>query len=186
VEALFAGGIEERILPVGARAPEFTLADAAGRPVRSEDLLALGPLVLKFFRGRWCPWCVTEMEAWRDLYPEVRARGALLAAVSPQTSRQSDFMMMQHQLPFPLLHDAGCALAGQFGLAWDLNEEQRLDFREMLVTLPFVNGDDRWRLPIPATYVIGRDGKILFAEARADFRVRSEPDDVLKALDSLA
>ena len=68
VADLFDSGIEDRILPVGAIAPEFELKDTAGRLVRSADLLALGPLVVKFFRGRWCPYCVTELEAWRDLY----------------------------------------------------------------------------------------------------------------------
>src|SRR5208337_4356729 len=78
VAELFASGIEERVLPVGALAPEFALIDATGRLVRSADLLALGPLVVKFFRGRWCPYCVTELEAWRDLYPRLRERGALM------------------------------------------------------------------------------------------------------------
>src|SRR5580698_6246185 len=78
VADLFASGIEQQILPVGAKAPEFALPDASGRMVRSSDLLALGPLVINFFRGRWCAYCVTELEAWRDLYPVVRERGALL------------------------------------------------------------------------------------------------------------
>src|ERR1035437_5715072 len=60
VTELFETGIEERILPVGARAPEFTLKDSTGKLVRSRDLLALGPMVIKFFRGRWCSYCVTE------------------------------------------------------------------------------------------------------------------------------
>src|ERR1035437_8818763 len=74
VTELFASGIEDRILPVGAVAPEFALKDATGRMVRSQDMLALGPLVIKFFRGRWCPYCVTELEAWRDLYGTLRER----------------------------------------------------------------------------------------------------------------
>ena len=68
VEELLASGIEEHILPIGAIAPEFALKDANGRLVKSADLLAVGPLVVKFFRARWCPNCVTEHEAWRDLY----------------------------------------------------------------------------------------------------------------------
>ncbi len=74
VEDLFATGIEQRILPVGEKAPEFTLRDSTGRIVKSSDLLALGPLIISFFRGRWCPYCTTELEAWRDLYPIVRER----------------------------------------------------------------------------------------------------------------
>src|ERR1700685_3347372 len=99
VGELFATGIEERILPVGAMAPEFELRDSANRLVRSRDLLAVGPLVVKFFRGRWCSYCVTELETWRDLYGQLRERGALLVAISPETQRQSDFAVQQHGLP---------------------------------------------------------------------------------------
>jgi len=166
VADLFLSGIEDRILPVGAVAPDFALNDATGRLVRSDDMLALGgPLVIKFFRGRWCPYCVTELEAWRDLYGTLRERNALMVAVSPQTERQSDFMCGQHGLPFPVLSDTNNLLAEKFGL----------------VNIPFVNGESSWRLPIPATYVIAKDRRILFAEAHADFRVRPEPEEVLAA-----
>ena len=179
VQELFASGIEEKILPVGATAPEFTLNDASGRPVRSADLLALGPLVLNFFRGRWCPYCVTELEAWRDLYPRLREAGALLVAISPQTDRQSDFMVGQHSLPFPVLTDPGCALAEQFGLAYTIPDYHRDYYRSILVNIPFVNEDENWRLILPATYVIARDRRVLYAEAYADFRVRPEPEEAL-------
>jgi len=89
VAELFASGIEEKILPVGAIAPQFTLKDATGRMVRSADLLALGPLVIKFFRGRWCSYCVTELEAWRDLYGTLREHDALMVAIGPKNSDSS-------------------------------------------------------------------------------------------------
>ena len=181
VQELLNSGIENRILPVGAIAPEFTLPDASGRPVRSADILALGPLVLNFFRGRWCAYCVTELEAWRDLYPSLREAGALLAAIGPQTARQSDFMVGQHGLPFPVLTDSGCALAEQFGLAYTIPQYHRDYYRSILVNIPFVNGDQTWRLVLPATYVLARDRRIVYAQAHADFRVRPEPEEVLAA-----
>jgi peroxiredoxin len=149
--------------------------------VRSADLLVLGPLILRFFRGRWCPYCVTELEAWRDLYPRLREPGVLLAAVSPQTTRQSDFMVGQHGLPFPVLSDPGCALAGKFGLAYTIPGYHRDYYRSILVNIPFINGNDTWRLILPATYVLGRDRKVLYAQAHADFRVRPEPGEVMAA-----
>lgn len=182
VEELFATGIEDRILPVGAVAPQFALKDSNGRMVRSADLLQLGPLVIKFFRGRWCSYDSTELETWRDLYGEVRERGGLLVAIGPQIERQSDFMVMQHGLPFPVLSDMGNKLAEQFGLVWTLPEYMQSYYRSILVNLPFVNGDESWRLPLPATYVINPAGRVVFAEAHADFRVRPEPQDVMMAL----
>ena len=186
IEELFASGIEDKILPVGATAPDFALNNASGRLTRSADLLALGPLVIKFFRGRWCPYCVTELETWRDLHPRLREAGALLVAISPQSTRQSDFMVGQHSLPFPVLSDAGCALAEKFGLAYTIPDYHRDYYRSILVNIPFINGrdkggDDSWRLILPATYVLSRDRRVLFAEAHADFRVRPEPEEVLAA-----
>lgn len=182
VEELFASAIEESILPVGAIAPDFALKDANGRMVRSADLLALGPLVIKFFRGRWCPYCVTELEAWRDLYGRLREREAFLVAIGPQTERQSDFMAGQHGLPFPILTDAGNRLAEQFGLVYAVPKYHQEYYRSILVNIPFVNGDSTWRLPLPATYVIAKDRSVLFAEAHADFRVRPEPEEALASL----
>lgn len=181
VEELFATSIEERILPVGAMAPEFDLKDANGKLVRSADLLALGPLIVKFFRGRWCPYCMTELETWRDLYGQIRERGALMVAISPQSERQSDFMSGQHGLPFPILTDPACALAEQFRLVYTVPEYHREYYLSILVNIPFVNGEKSWRLPLPATFVIAQDRKIVFARAYADFRVRPEPEEVLCA-----
>jgi peroxiredoxin len=178
---LFASGVEERIMPVGAIAPEFALKDSNGKLVRSADLLETGPLVIKFFRGRWCSYCVTELETWRDLYGQLRERGALFVAVGPQIERQSDFMANQHGLPFPVLSDPGNKVAERFGLTWKLPEYLQTYYRSILVNIPFVNGDQSWRLPLPATYVIARDRRILFAEAHADFRVRPEPEEALAA-----
>jgi peroxiredoxin len=181
-EELFASGIEERIVGVGTASPQFELKDSAGRLVRSRDLLAVGPLVIKFFRGRWCSYCITELEAWRDLYGQLRERGALLVAISPETQRQSDFAVQQHGLPFPLLYDPGAKLAEQFGLVYTVPEYHQRYLKSVLVNLPFVNGESSWRLPLPATYVVAQNGSIVFAEAHADFRVRPEPQDVFAAL----
>src|SRR5579863_3159554 len=182
VAELFATGIEERILPVGATAPEFALRDYNHKMMRSAELLETGPLVIKFFRGRWCPYCMTELEAWRDLYGQIREHGAVMAAIGPQIQRQSDFMVGQHGLPFPVLTDTNNEVAEKFGLVYTVPEYHRAYYLSVLVNIPFVNGEKSWRLPLPATYVIGKDRKVLYAEAHADFRVRPEPEDVLAVL----
>jgi peroxiredoxin len=181
VEELFATGIEESILPVGAMTPEFALKDSNGKTVRSADLLALGPLVIKFFRGRWCPYCMTELETWRDLYGQLREREILMVAIGPQIQRQSDFMAGQHGFPFPVLTDTNNLVAEQFGLVYTVPEYHRAYYLSILVNIPFVNGEKSWRLPLPATYVIAKDRTILFAEAHADFRVRPEPEEAMAA-----
>ncbi len=183
IAELFASGIEDKLLKPGDHAPAFALPDANGKQVRSADLLALGPLVVCFFRGRWCPYCVTELEAWRDLFPALRERGALLVAISPQTVRQNDFTATQHMLPFPLLRDEGAAVAAAFGAAYSVPTEMQGYYRSILVNIPFVNGEQSWRLPLPATFAIGRDGIVRWSQGHADFRVRPEPADAFKSLE---
>jgi peroxiredoxin len=191
---LFDTGIEDRVLKIGAQAPSFSLEDArTHKPVRSTDLLALGPLVVNFFRGRWDPYCVTELEAWRDLHTDLRKRGALLVAISPQTTRQNDFALQQHGINYPLLSDPGATVAEKFGIAYTIPPEHRRYFQSILVNIPFNNAglsyhnatEASWRLPLAAVFVIDRTNTIKFSEAHADFRVRPEPDDVLAALEKL-
>jgi peroxiredoxin len=173
------------ILPAGAKVPEFQLQDHDGKPVWSSGLLSKGRLVLCFIRGRWCPFCVAQMEAMNLVLPEIERAGATLAAISPQTAQQSYFMRDQHKLRFPLLSDAGNEFARQFGLTYRVPDEQRSIYQRAFVNLPFVNGDSRWDLPIPATYVIERDGSVLFASANEDYTERPEPREIVRLLASI-
>jgi peroxiredoxin len=174
--------LAEDVLAVSVTIPEFQLQDHDGKTTSSSDLLAKGRLVLCFIRGRWCPFCVAQMEAMNLIQPAIEQAGATLAAISPQTVQQSFFMRDQHKLRFSLLSDTGNKVARQFGLTYRVPDEQRAIYQRAFVNLPFVNGDDSWELPIPATYIIERDGTVLYASANEDYAERSEPEDILRAL----
>ena len=182
VAALKAQGIAAKALGVGAKVPSLELSDHDGKRVSSADLSSKGRLVLSFIRGRWCPFCVGQMEAMSHIVPQIEAAGAALVAISPQTEKQAYFMHDQHKLRFPLLVDAHNAVARQFGLVYRVPEEQQQLYRRTFVNLPFVNGDESWELPIPATYVVERDGKILFASANEDYTERPEPAEILSVV----
>jgi peroxiredoxin len=172
------------ILPVGAKAPQFELQDHNGKIASSSGLLAKGRLVICFIRGRWCPFCVGQMEAMNLILPQIEQTSATLVAISPQTVKQSFFMHDQHKLCFPLLSDAGNKVARQFGLVYRVPAAQEAVYRRAFVNLPFTNGDDSWELPIPATYIIDRDGSTLYASANEDYTDRPEPSDILNLLNS--
>jgi peroxiredoxin len=174
--------LAKNILAVGAKIPEFQLQDHDGKTISSSDLLAKERLVLCFIRGRWCPFCVAQMEAMNLILPEIERSGATLASISPQTVQQSFFMRDQHKLRFPLLFDAGNKVARQFGLTYRVPDEQRAIYQRAFVNLPFVNGDDSWELPIPATYVIDCDGTVLYALAHEDYTERPEPQGIVRFL----
>jgi peroxiredoxin len=170
------------ILPVGAKAPGFELQDHNGMLIHSTDLLAKGRLALCFIRGRWCPFCVGQAEAMNHIVPQIEQAGATFIAISPQTVKQSYFMHDQHKLRFPLLSDLGNKVARQFRLTYRVPAAQEAIYRRAFVNLPLVNGDDTWELPIPATYILDKDGTVISVSANEDYNDRPEPTDILKFL----
>jgi peroxiredoxin len=170
------------ILPIGAKAPTFELQDHDGKLTSLSNLLAKGRLVICFIRGRWCPFCVGQMEAMNLIQPQIEEAGATLVAISPQTVKQSFFMHDQHKLRFPLLSDEGNHVARQFGLTYRVPAAQEAVYRRAFINLPFTNGDESWELPIPATYILDRDGTVLYASANEDYTERPEPDDIVRCL----
>ncbi|MEO6119831.1 MAG: peroxiredoxin family protein [Terriglobales bacterium] len=207
VAEIAASGLADGILPVGAAAPEFTLPDQNGHIVRLRDLQAPGersasaevaraeregeaaqrcgalkPTVISFFRGRWDPFCVTELEAWREMVPQLEANGVGLVAISPQTPKHNAFTADQHKLRYPVLSDAGNHVARQFGLVYAVSAEQKKLYKTVFINLPLTNGDESWELPLPATYVIGANSRVIYAKAFADYTQRPEIAEVLGVL----
>lgn len=182
IRELETSGAVDNILQAGSQALEFELTDSNGKLVRSADLLARGPLVVVFFRGRWCPYCVTTVESWQRSLPELQSHHASLVAISPQTVKQNNLMADQHRLTFPLLSDPGNSAAKQFGVAYQLPADLQELNRRTFVNLEFINADKSWELPMPATFVIAPDRRILFAEAYADYTRRTEPQRVIDLL----
>ena len=182
VEELRNSGILTRALKVGDSAPEFNLLNQDGKPVSSGELLSKGPLVIAFLRGRWCPFCCGEAEALNRALPEFQQAGASLVAISPQAVNQAYFMHDQYKLRFPLLVDEGNNVARQFGIAYRVPDSQEKLFSSVFINLPHVNGEPSWELPLPATYVVGRDGKTQYAWVNVDYTQRSEPSEVLDIL----
>lgn len=121
---------------------------------------ARGPLVVSFYRGVWCPYCNLELQALEAVLPEIAARGASLAVISPQTQNNSCKSQRDNKLSVPIMTDAGAKLADAFGIKFALSEELIEVYRGFGNDLPRVNDNPEWVLPMPARYVIGRDGVI--------------------------
>ncbi len=180
---LKASGIEQRALQVGDAAPQLTLPDALGKPVALRSLWQRGPLVLVFYRGGWCPYCNLELRAWQRELSVLDHLGASLVAISPQSPDHSISTAEKNELAFPVLSDSALQAAEAFGLAFALSPEMVALYTRVGNGLPVINGNGRWVLPLPATYVIDRDGRIVFAHIEADYRERAEPAEVLAAVE---
>ena len=186
VRELREAGIAERRLKEGGLAPDFELPDQNGKSVSSTDLLESGPLVIFFIRGRWCPFCVGQVEAMDAVVPQLRSTGASLIAISPQTVHQNSLMADQHRLQFKLLSDTGNRVAKQFGVAYQVADYQQEVYRRVFVNLPFVNGEASWGLPVPATFILSANpegqAEVRFSDANPDYTERPEPAGLVALL----
>ena len=181
-EELIETGIARQALHEGDALPAFTLPDIFGKTVASSQLLEKGALVLSFYRGSWCPYCNLELNALQRELPRIEAAGGQLVAISPELPDKSLSLVEKHALTFQVLSDVGNRVARQFGLVFSMDQELRPVFDQFGIHLPDHNGDENWELPLPATYVIGNDGRIAYAFVNADYTKRAEPEDIIAAL----
>ncbi|MEV6942635.1 peroxiredoxin-like family protein [Streptomyces sp. NPDC051172] len=185
-QELADSGQADRALTVGARAPRFSLPTATGQTLALDDLLTAGPVVLTFYRGAWCPYCNIALRSLQQHHEAIAARGARLVAVSPQIPDESVTLSEKHDLAFDVLSDIGSDTAKQYGLAFDLPDDLAAVYDKLGFDLQRVNDGHPRTLPLPATYVIDRDGVIRWAFVDTDYTTRAEPADILAALDALS
>ncbi len=178
-------GITDKVLKEGDTIPRFTLPNAAGQPIDSQDLLQPGPVVISFYRGGWCPYCNLELRALQQALPEIQKAGAQLIAISPQTPDNSLSTAEKHNLSFEVLSDVGNQVARQFGLVFTVPNELRPIYQSLGIDLPAHNGDNSFELPLPATYVVDSNGRIIHAFVNANYQQRQDPEGILTVLKNL-
>ncbi|WP_321527379.1 peroxiredoxin-like family protein [Sedimenticola selenatireducens] len=182
---LKASGIENQALGAGDLAPDFTLPNARGEEIRLTDLLSRGPVVVNIYRGGWCPYCNLELRALKEKLPKIEALGASLVAIAPEKPDKAAETTVRHDLEFEVLSDLGNQVSRQFGLVFTLPESIRAIYASFGTDLPAYNGDERFELPLPATYVIRPDGQIAYAFVDADYTRRMEPAEIIEVLRAL-
>jgi peroxiredoxin len=183
---LIESGVARRAKKAGNLAPPFSLKDPEGNVINSADILERGPLVLSFYLGVWCPYCNMELQALETAKPEFDRCGASLVAISPQTAPNSRKSVRQNKLSFPILSDVKGKVGAGFGLRFHLPDYLVELYRQLKNDLPTFNDDPSWTLPMPARYVIGQDGVILYSEVNPDYTRRPEPDDMIPVLQQAA
>jgi peroxiredoxin len=183
IEQLRSGTIARTMLKVGDRAPAIVLENAKGAIVDVGTLLKKGPVIVTFYRGGWCPYCNLELKAYQEILPEIVAAGASLVAISPEKPDDTVSTAEKNALTFEVLSDVGQKVGRAFGLVYEFTEELKSAYRGFNLDIPARNGTpDEWALPVSATYVIDRDGSIIYAYTDVDYRDRADPRDVLKVL----
>ena len=181
-QSLIATGIAENAVSVGDRVPAMELTDALGNTRSLLDLFSRGPSFMVFYRGSWCPYCNLELAAYQSRLDEIKTAGGQLIALSPQTPDSSLELREKLALEFEVLSDRDNRLARRLGLAFEVEAQIREIYTGFGFDLPTFNGEQSWTLPLPATLVIDREGRVTYRFVDADYARRAEPDEVIAAL----
>ncbi len=174
-------------IPVGQSAPDFSLPNAYGETVRLQQLLRWGPVVLTFYRGAWCPYCNLQLQALRETEPHFKRYNAQLVAISPQMPDHSLKHIQEKGYPFEVLSDLDNRVMQAYHLYFEISEELNQVYQRKLgLDLAEYNGEGRYGLPVPGTFVIDQDGIVRAAFADTDYRKRMEPRAILEALQQMS
>jgi peroxiredoxin len=183
IDQLRSGTIARTMLKVGDRAPAIVLENARGVTVDVATLLKKGPVIVTFYRGGWCPFCNLELKAYQEILPQIVAAGASLVAISPEKPDDTLSTAEKNALSFEVLSDVGQNVGRAFGLVYEFTDELKSAYRGFNLDIPARNGTPgEWALPVSATYVIDRDGSIVYAHTDVDYRDRADPRDVLQVV----
>ena len=178
-------GIAEDAPQLGDYFPSFILPNAYGQLINSRDLISQGPLIISFFKGSWSPYCELELRAFQHPLPDIKSRHAQLACISPMLPNHCMAIQEEAQLDYEMLSDVGNRLATELDLVYALPPDVIEVYQELGYNIPSYNGDQRWELPIPATYLVETTGKIALAHINFDCRKRLDPTAIIAVLSAI-
>lgn len=174
--------IAEGAVQADSDAPDFELQDQDGDTVRLKDLVKKGPVVVVFYRGKWCPHCNATLIAMQKILPRIKEKGASLVAISPMLPDGTRALATKRHLEFPVLSDFGNEVARKYRLTFTVPKEVRPSFEAWGEDVPAHNGDCSWEIPLPATYVVNTECKVIWSFIDNDPGCRGEPEDIVAAI----
>lgn len=161
----------------GAHIPELSFKTSAGEAVSLASELEKGPVVLIFYRGGWCPFCVEQLKAFEAARSQIEAAGGRIVAVSTEMPEFTGETRTKAGLGYPVYSDAGAVASRAAGVAW-ANERYAKPLAKF-------QGNEKGEIPLGATYVIDREGMVRYAFLEADYKQRATPDAVIEALKAI-
>jgi len=182
IDELETTDILENATKTGDQFPAFTLPNAEGTPVALEGLLKEGKVVLTFYRGGWCPYCNIALKALQNVLPEIKAKGATLVAITPETPDNTLSTQEKNELDFQVVTSENNELARSLGLVYTLPENLVTLYKKFGIDLVESQGNEANELPIAATYIIEQNGKVSYHYLAEDYKLRADPLDVIAAL----
>lgn len=168
-------GIEDKAVSKNMDLPKFMVG-----PKSISDIYKSGPVVVKFFRGSWCPYCMIELKEYKRLAQQFQRANCTLIVLSPDTEKENLRTQKRLELPFKIYSDKENMIAKKFGIAFKVSDELNEVYKKFGINLDKNQGSESHEIPMPGTYVASRKGKIKYAFIDADYTKRAEPEDVLR------
>jgi len=182
VHRLIESGAGSGAPDVGDAMPPFILPDENGRPVSLKQLIERGPIAVTFHRGHWCPWCRISINALVRVHSKIAEANGQVVAIMPDRQPFAVEFKREASSPFPVLIDMDNGYALLLNLAIWIGPDLKRLLTSYGRVLPDYQGNDAWTLPIPATFVVGRDGLVRARFTDPDFRRRMTVEELLNAL----
>tara|TARA_R110000744_G_scaffold333758_7_gene439172 strand:+ start:1015 stop:1590 length:576 start_codon:yes stop_codon:yes gene_type:complete len=167
-------------LSKGDRATDFSLPNALGKKITLSDTLKSGIVIIKFYRGEWCPICNLDLREIQNHLPQIKSLGASLIAISPQKPDDALTAVQKNELEFEVLSDADQEVIKAYNLQFDPGEDyhQRRD-------LTLLNGGGLKTLPVPATFIVNINQIIEAAHVEANYTERMGPLEIIEVLEKM-
>lgn len=172
----------ESTLKIGQKAPKFVAFDQNGNKFKSSDILKEKQLIVVFYRGQWCPYCNRHLSELQDHLEDFKKAGAQIIAVSPEKTENIDKTVEKTKADFPVLWDKDNSIMESFGVNFILAKDVQKRYKKYGVDLAKANGNPSQTLPVPATFIIGKDGKIKFLQYDPNYKNRSSAKEILEQL----
>jgi peroxiredoxin len=170
-----------RPLLVGSALPKITLQDNTGKAFNLNAAIARKPAVLIFYRGGWCPFCNLHLAQLSKTEAPLKQLGYDILAISPDSAAQLRATSEKNKTNYRLLSDSSMAASRALGIAFRVDDETAKKYREYGIDLQKSSGYSHQQLPVPAVFLVGRDGTIHFSYVNPNYKVRLAPEVLMAA-----
>lgn len=169
-------------LPIGTKAPDFRLRNQHDMEISLNETLSAGPVVLKFIRGAWCPFCNLDVAALQRVLPQLEELRATVLVINPQKTDRSLILQSNHSLGFDILSDETQEVIRAYQLQFTVPTPVQEVYKKFGFNLPELTADGSWNLPVPATFILDRNGDIRARHVDLDYLNRMEPAAIVEAV----
>jgi peroxiredoxin len=167
---------------INSKAPEFKATDQTGADVSLKELRKKGPVVVLFYQGYWSPHCNKELKRFQDSLGLITERGAQLVAITPEGTEGITKTIEKTGVVFRLLSDADMKISKNYAVAYDVDDRTLGRYKNAGIDLLTVNGQKKAQLPVPAVYIINKEGSISYRYFDADYRKRVSVKEILSEI----